>query len=354
MESLGRKSAYLSLESLVNKEAVQRLREPAAGALVASAGLQFLAGIVMLLTGGGKDVTLPGGGEVSTGVPFTLRAFNELTGGQLFTSVTVVGLLVLAVLLAVHGETPTPKARTIVMGALGVIAGIALFSVIVLLSALGAEAPGMARFAGFLFGVAKLAVVGIGGWFIFTVFKGLQPPRPAQPQGAVPPGYGEHGYQQGQAAQGQQQYGYGQEGQQAYYQQQYSQQGQQPQQYEQQQYRQQGYEQQGYEQQGYDQQGYEQQRYEQQYPQQHSPQPQQGYEQQYPQQQGYGQQDYSGQGRRPAEAEDEPGQWTQVYGAGDDAQHGGQHGQDYGQRYAQPEQREADEGTWYRDDRGRQ
>ncbi|MBC6464822.1 hypothetical protein [Actinomadura alba] len=322
----------------MNKEAVQRLREPAAGALLASAGLQLLAGIVMLLAGGGKDVTLPGGGEVSTGLPFSLRALNELTGGQLLTSVTVVGLLVIAVLLAVHGETPTPKARNIVMGALGVIGGIALFSVIVLLSALGAEAPAMVKFAGFLFGVAKLAVVGIGGWFIFTVFKGLQPPRPAHPQGAVPPGYGEYGYQQGQA-QGQQQYGYGQEGQQAYQQQQYPQQGQQPQQ--------------GYEQQGYDQQAYEQQRYEQQYPQQGS-QPQQGYEQQYPQQQGYGQQDYSAQGRPPAEGENEPGQWTQAYGAGDDAQHGGQHGQEYGQRYAQPEQREADEGTWYRDDRGRQ
>ncbi|MBC6456748.1 hypothetical protein [Actinomadura sp. HBU206391] len=322
----------------MNKEAVQRLREPAAWALLASAGLQLLAGIVALLFGGGKKVTLPGGDEVSTGAPYGVRVITELTGGQLFTSVTVVGLLVIAVLLVTHGEAPSPHARTIVMGALGVIGGIALFGVIVWLSAVFADVAAMVKFSAFLYGAAKLAVVGIGGWLILTVFKALQPPRPAQPQGAVPPGYGEYGYQQGQqgqAQQGQQQYpqGYEQQ-QQGYYQQQY------PQGYEQQQGAQapQGYEQQP----GYDQQ---------QYPQQGA-QAQQGYDQQYPSQQGYGQQGFAPQGR--AEGENDPGQWTQAYGAGDDPQHGAQPGQDYGQRYSQPEQREADEGTWYRDDRGRQ
>lgn len=310
----------------MNKEAVQRLREPAAWALVASAGLQFLAGIVMLLTGGGGEtVSLPGGREVSTpGTPFTVRAFTELTGSQLFTSVTIIGLLALAVLLVVQGEQPTAQARTVTMVALGVIGAIALFTVIVWISSLISDAPTMAKFAAFLFGVAKLAVIGIGGWFILTVFQTLQPARPVQQPGAVPPGYpAEYGYQQGQP------YGYGTEGQPA-------QQG-----YDQGQPAQQGYDQgqQAYyqqQQQGYPQQG-------QQYPQQQYP--QQGQQQGYPQ-----------QGQQP-EGEGDAGQWTQAYGSDDpryaQAQEYGRQ-QGYGQQYTQPEQRDEGDQNWYRDDRGSQ
>jgi hypothetical protein len=313
------------MEFLVNKEAVQRLREPAAWALVASAGLQFLAGLVMLLTGGGKTVRLPTGDEVSTGTPFTARAFTELTGGQLFTSVALVGLLALAVLLVVRGEQPTAQARTIVMIALGVIGAVAFFTVIVWIGSLISDAPTMAKFAAFLYGAAKLAVIGVGGWFIWTVFQGLQPARPA-PQQA--PGYPDYGYQQGQ-----QQYGYGQEGQQVPGQQGYDQ-------------GQQGYDQ---GQQAY----YQQQQYPQQYPQQGQQaqggqqvpgqpgQQQPGYQQQYPQQQ------YPPQ--------DDAGQWTQAYGS-DDPRYGQDYGrpQGYGQQYPQPEQRDEGDQNWYRDDRGSQ
>ncbi|MCW2904152.1 MAG: hypothetical protein JWO67_6417 [Streptosporangiaceae bacterium] len=307
----------------MNKEGVQRLREPAAWALLASAGLQLLAGIAMLMSGGGKSVNVPGGGQISTGVPFSQRAFAELTTGQLFTSVTVVGLLALAVLLVTRGEQPTPKARPIVMAALGLLGVVALFTVIVWLSALGADTTSLPKAAAFLYGLAKLAVIGIGARFVWTLFHGLRTAGPAPQPGT--PGYAGHGQQQ--YAQGQQQY------------------GQQP-----------GYEQQGYDQQQqYAPQGYPQQQYPQQggYPQQQYPQqqyPQQGYPQQgYPQQQ-YGPQGYAQPGQQPpAEGDSEAGQWTKAYGTDDDSQHR----PDYGQQYPQPEQREGDEGNWYRDDRGR-
>jgi hypothetical protein len=310
------------LEFLVNKEAAQRLRQPAAWALLGSAALQLLAGIVMLLSGGGKTVSVPGGGEVSTGTPFTQRAFAELTTGQLFTSVTVVGLLVLAVVLVVRGEQQAPQARPVVMVALGVLGGVALLTVIVWLSALIADTSALAKFATFLYGAAKLAVIGMGGWFVFTIHQGLQPPRQARQPGAMQQGHGGYAYP---GQQGHPQYGPGQEGGQAYQQQQYGQQGPPPQQ---------GYEQQGYEQQ-YGQQGYPgQQQY-----------GQQGYEQHVPPQQGYAQ---PGQ-QPPSGGEGDAAQWTKAYGTDGDSQHG----RDYEQQYPRPDQREGDEGNWYRDDRDR-
>ncbi|MEU5877306.1 hypothetical protein [Spirillospora sp. NPDC047279] len=335
----------------MNKEAVQRLREPAAWVLLASAGLQLLAGIIDLLSGGG----------------FKYSALSEIANGT-FTSVAVVGLLVIAVFLVTWQDPPTPQARTIVMGALAVLGGIALFTVIAWLAGMlagGDDAAGLTvsastKFAAFLVGIAKLGVIGIGGWFIFTVFQSMQPARPKAPApgGQVPGGYPDYGYQQGQAGQqGQQQYG-----QQAGYDQQGQQQGQQ-------QYGQPGYEQGGqqYDQGGqqygqqaaYDQQG--QQQGQQQYGQQSYG--QQGYDQggqQYGQQAGYdqqgqqGQQQYGGQAgyqQQPAE-EEGAGEWTRAYGGSSDdsGQPGGYGQQGYGQQPQQGEQR-PEEGDWYRDNR---
>lgn len=299
-----------SLEIVVNMEAVQRLREPAAWILVASAGLQLLAGIVMLFAAGGG---------------FTYRAFSEITGlagGGFFSHVAVAGLLALAVLLVTGGPAPTPQARVVVMGALGVLGGIALFTLVTWLAALVAGTGDSAlvrigagvKFAAFLYGAAKLAVVGAAGWYVFTIFQGMQPRRPAPQQ-----------MQQGYP-------GYGQE----------YQQGQQQAQYGQQQPVQQGYEQQGYEQQQQQnygqeyqqaqpyQQGYEQQQYGQ-----HAQQPQPGYEQQQPQQP---QQQY-GQGGYQAAEDEGAGEWTRAYGGGDDP------------RQSQPGYQAPQEGDWYRDNR---
>ncbi|GAA4313921.1 hypothetical protein ACFQY7_32605 [Actinomadura luteofluorescens] len=308
----------------MNKEAVQRLREPAAWVLLAAAGVHLLAGIISLLGGGGS---------------FTLRALGQTNDGT-FLQVAMVGLVVLAIALTTSGAAPTPQARTITMGALGVLGGIGLFGVICWLSGMLANsdyAGAVTKLTTFLVGAGDLAVVGVGGWFAFTVFKGMQPPRP-QPQMQQQGGYPDFGYQQGQP--GQQQYGqqqYGQPAQPGYDQQQYQQypqygqqagEGQQPAQpgYEQQQYGQQQYGQQQYgqpAQPGYDQHG----------------QPQEY--QQYGGQGGY--QQGAQQGQPPAEQED-MGEWTRAYGGGS--------GQDpQGTQPAPPQGGDQEGGDWYRDNR---
>ncbi|URM96092.1 hypothetical protein LUW76_18140 [Actinomadura madurae] len=323
----------------MNKDAVQRLREPAAWVLLAAAGVQLLAGIISLLGGGGS---------------FTLRALGQTNDG-VFLQVGMVGLVALAIALTTWGPTPTPQARTITMGALGVLGGTALFGIISWLGGMLADsdyAGAVTKLTSFLLGAADLAVVGIAGWFAFTVFQGLQPPRP-QPQ--MQPGYPDFGYQQGQPGQ---QYGQAQQyGQQQY--QQYGQYGQQQpggegqqaaqpgydqQQYGQQQYGQQDYQQYGAQggyqagQQGYEQQGFEQQGYE-----------QQGYEQQGYGQQGYGQPEYGRQGQpqegqQPGEQED-MGEWTRAYGGS------GQEQDPQGTQPAPPQGGEQEGGDWYRDNR---
>jgi hypothetical protein len=306
----------------VNYDAVQRLREPAAWALIAAAGLQVLAGLILLFNG----------------PSFTLQALSEVSYGSTITGVTLGGIVVLAVLLVTRGESPSPQARTIVIAGLAVL-GIAIaFGVVTWLASLGA--PGgesgtgaSAKAAVFLYGAAKLIVLGIAGYFVFTVFQALRPARPAAQQpGSIPPGQG-YGYPPQDQAYGgyAQPQGYGQQPYQQYGQPDYQQQQQQPyaqpQGYEQQSYGQQGYEQQGYEQQGYGQpQAYEQ--------------PHGGYEQP---QGGYEQPGYAAQPQPPqpaAEGEGDAGLWTQSYGSSDPQQAPGH-----------PQSGEENDQNWYRDDR---
>jgi hypothetical protein len=240
----------------VDKDALQRFREPAAWALIGAAGLQLLAGLVYLLFGEYK---------------FTYRALNEAQGHGLFASFTLAVLVVLAVLFVTRGDAPAPQAKTITMIGLGLLAAGLLFGVISLLAGMLAGSSVVSgaglgiKLSAFLYEVAKLVLTGLAGYFTYTVFQTLQQPKPAQP-GGLQPGYQAYG----------QQYGYPQ------------QQGQQP-----------GYDPQQYGQQQYPQQaGYGQQQYGQ----------QPGYGQQYPQQQ-------PGQG----DAEGSAG-WTQAYGGAENPQ----------------------------------
>ncbi|MQY07142.1 hypothetical protein [Actinomadura macrotermitis] len=306
----------------MNKEAVQRLREPAAWVLLVSAGLQLLAGLMALFVGGGG---------------FTYRAFGETQSG-FFTQVATVALLVLAVAL-VNWPAESGQARTITMGALGILGGIALFGVVCWLSAMlvSSEYAGAgSKLAVFLYGASKLAVVGVAGWFVFTVFQGMMPPRP-KPAGQMPQGgYPDFGYQQGQPQQfGQQpQYGQPQEQQYQQYGQQFGQQG----------------NPQGTQPAGYDQQQYAQQQYQQ------YGQPEQQYGQ--PEQQQY---QASPQPGPAQEAEDESmGEWTRAYGGSGEpdpnqpGSTGTPHGlgqQGYGQQPRQGEGQQGEGGDWYRDNR---
>jgi hypothetical protein len=260
---------YLSLEFFVDKDALQRFREPAAWALIGAAGLQLLAGLVNLLFGEYK---------------FSYRALGEAEGSGLFASFTLAVLVIVAVVFVTRGgESPSPQAKTITTMGLALLGVGLFFGVICLLAGMLAGSSAVigvgfgAKLGAFLYEASKLVLTGIAGYYVFTVFQTLSPPKPAAQPGGLQPGYPSYG---------QQQYGYPQQGQQAGYE------AQQP-----------GYEAQ---QPGYDAQQYGQQQY-----------PQAGYgQQQYGQQQGYAQQ-YP-QPQQPAEGE--AAGWTHAYGGGENPQ----------------------------------
>ncbi len=188
---------------------VQRLREPGAWVLLGAVALQILTGLISLLFGGG-------------GVPFTFRAFQFVSGDAFFAGVALVGVLLVAVLLVTRlGGGPTPQARTIAMGALALLAIAVLVEVICMLAglAVGSDKYGInldggltAKVVMFLYGISKLAITGVGGYYIFTVFQGFGPASPAAQQypqqmyGQQPQQpYGQPGYGQQQPYQQQQQ-----------------------------------------------------------------------------------------------------------------------------------------------------
>ncbi|WP_198653080.1 hypothetical protein [Actinocorallia populi] len=294
----------------MNTEALQKLREPAAFALIGAAGLQLLAGLISLFSYGG----------------FTLNAYGEAAGYGLFTNLHLALGVAAAVILVTWGRT-SPQARTVVMAALGV-AGVALLlGLLSLLAGLVAEGPGGAsKAAMFFWAVSKLVVCGAAAYFVFLHFQAMQPARPAPAPGMGGQVYGAQP-QYGQDQYGQQQYGqqgqqYPQYGGQDPYAQ--PQQGQQP-----------GQQQYG----APEQQQYGQQQYGQQPGQADYGQPQQGQPAQpdYGQpQQPYGQPDYGQQqyGQQPPA---DQGQWTRQFGGEEQS--------------AQPQQNDQ---NWYRGDQGPQ
>ena len=290
----------------MNTEALQKLREPAAFALLGAAGLQLLAGLINLFSSGG----------------FTLNAFGESAGYGLFANLTLALIVAGSVILVTVGQA-TPQARNVVTAALAV-AGVALlFGLLSLLAGLVADiGDGAGKAAMFFWGVSKLVVVGAAGYFAFLNFQSMKPARPA-----AMPGAGGQVYGQQYGAQdpyGQPQYGqqYPQDGGYQQYGQQPGQQGQ-PQYGAQDPYGQQP--QYGQPQQGQPQPDYGQ-------PQQGQPQPpQQG-------QPDYGQPQYGQPGQQygqPQQQADQ-GQWTRQFGE---------------EQSSQPQQNDQ---NWYRGDQGPQ
>jgi hypothetical protein len=175
----------------VNQD-VQRLREPGAWVLLGAVALTVISGLVGLLF---------------SKVPFTIQAFNIASGDGFFSSMALVGVVVVAVLLVTRlGGGPTPQARTIALAALIVLGVVALLDLVCILAGLGAGSEGIlldsgsAKIAMFLYGIAKLAVLGVGGFWIFTVYQSFAPAPMAQypgqgygPPGAQPP-YGQPAY----------------------------------------------------------------------------------------------------------------------------------------------------------------
>jgi hypothetical protein len=185
----------------VNKD-VQRLREPGAWVLLGAVALQILSGLVGLLFGGGR-------------LPFTFQAFQYVTADQFFTGVTLVGVVVVAVLLVTRiGGGPTPAARTVALAALILLGVDALLNVICILAGLGAgttdsgvllDNATTAKLSMFLYGIAKLAVLAVGGYYAFTVFQSFAAQQPYPQPGYGQPPYGQPGY--GPPPQQQQMYG---------------------------------------------------------------------------------------------------------------------------------------------------
>jgi hypothetical protein len=170
----------------VNKD-VQRLREPGAWVLLGSVALQIIAGLIRLLPGGGSP-------------PFTYTAFSYVNNDAFFTGVTLTGLAVIAVLLVTRlGAGPTRQARNIALAALIVLGVVALVNIVCMLAGLGAgngnaglllDSALSAKLTMFLYGLAKLAVLGVGGYWILTVYQSFGPATPVGPQ------YPQQGYGQ--------------------------------------------------------------------------------------------------------------------------------------------------------------
>lgn len=162
----------------MDNDAVRRLRERGAWVLLGSVGLQLMGGLIGLFFGG----TLT----------FTYRAYSYVVDDQFFTGVAIVGVAVLAVLVATRlGGAPTPRARTITKSALILLGAVALFEAIAILAGLAAgravsgvdiSMPVLDKLVMFLYGIAKLAVLAVGGYYVLSVFQSFGPARPAVPQ----------------------------------------------------------------------------------------------------------------------------------------------------------------------------
>lgn len=161
----------------MSNDAVRRLREPGAWVLIGAAVLQLLTGLIALFT--------------DSRLPFGYRAYQVVLGDR-FLGFAVVGVVVVAVLLAVRlGGGPTRQARTIALAGLCTLGALALFEVICVLAGLTAGGDRMgividvhlaAKIGMLLYGLAKLAVLAVGAYWTLTVVQSSGPARPPQPQ----------------------------------------------------------------------------------------------------------------------------------------------------------------------------
>lgn len=177
----------------MNKD-VQRLREPGAWVLLGSVALQIISGLIGLLFSGDR-------------LPFTYKAYSYVNADTFFTGVTLTGLVVIAVLLVTRlGGGPTRQARNVTLAALIVLGVVALLNIVCMLAGLGAgdstaglllDSAVSAKFTMFVYGLAKLAVIGVGGYWILTVVQSFSPaPQmgPQYPQQGYGQPYGQPGY----------------------------------------------------------------------------------------------------------------------------------------------------------------
>lgn len=155
-------------------DTLKKLREPAALAAVAYAGLSLLAALLDLLLPPSTD---------GVSEPFANRAHDQTTA---FLSVTVAAAVGFAVYLANEAGPALAKARLITLAALIEAALAALLGVISVLAQFGAQGvPGEDKFTRFLEGAGGAAVLAVAGWYTLTLWQAhaAARPKPAAPAG---------------------------------------------------------------------------------------------------------------------------------------------------------------------------
>ena len=175
----------------------QRLREPAAFALLAFGALSTLFNTITFLFGPGEN-----NGFGGTSTTFSYRASQQV--GHLL-SVVVVAALVGAVYLA-HASSQLKNAKVLTLLALITLGVADLFGVVALFSAFGADGTtGWEKTSTFFISLGKLAVAGVGSWLVLGYFQQHQPAAPVggfqQPQQQWGPGPQQQPWQQPPAPQ---------------------------------------------------------------------------------------------------------------------------------------------------------
>jgi len=172
-------------------DTLKKLREPAALAAVAYAGLVLLAAVINLL--------VPPSYNGAT-QSFASRAYDQATT---FLSLSVAIAIAAAVYLANEIEPELGRARLVTLVALIEGGVAALFGVVTALALFGADGPpGQTKLAQFFAAAGGAAVVAVAAWYAWLTWQ----KHAAKPQQAAPapwpggPGAGGPGYPQQQAA----------------------------------------------------------------------------------------------------------------------------------------------------------
>ena len=158
----------------------QRLREPAAFVLLALGAISTLFHTITFLFAPGQSDNGFGG----AGTSFSYRAYSY--GTELLNPV-VIGALVGAVMLA-HVQSHLKTAKVLSLVALITVGVAALFGLVALFAAFGADGvPGWDKTQNFFVVLAQLAVAGVAAWLILGYFQQHGPARPAPGYGQQPP-----------------------------------------------------------------------------------------------------------------------------------------------------------------------
>ena len=199
-------------------DATKKYRDAFAFGLIGVATLILLSGLSLLFKSG----------DDLGGAGFSERS---MLFGPLFTSLTIIVPLVLAVVIVTAGEVGK-NAKSVVLAALGVGAVAGLFALITWFASYGVEGEGFGvgfggvlgagKVVGTLLNLAAIGLIGLALLFMFSVFQGFPKPAPAQQWGqhsqqgwgrqqGGAQGWGQQGGAQGWGQQGGQQ-GWGQQG----------------------------------------------------------------------------------------------------------------------------------------------